>query len=431
MSERAYKIKNICETSLFLIISLSSITNLIKINNITFIQPQEIVFLISLPFIYLYLRNTISFTRLDKLILFYLSIFLCNLILNPSIETLIEVFGTFYLITLYFIVSRILVKSNNINLLIENSILGLLITSILTGLISYTFHALGITDRFMYRYYGFPYFGDVWRLNGFTWSNLLLSCISFCLFFLPKMKLNVIYKMGLTLIGFTIGLLTYSKEIIVLLSLFIFQLYSIYNNKFSRILLISYSAIISVPVIFFTFFVVKPTNMNRNDLNINNERQISKDAILKIGNLECYPTTYFFLFKSSIEMIKENPLSGIGSGKFYAALNNLKYKYPEKFTSYDTHDFYWGQTAELGLLYILFLFFLFREILKIILNKNNLIPEKYHLTISLIFMYFLICYLVGGSKHYRHFWIFLGIVNAFILRRSEVKMSNEISPQLE
>jgi len=406
----------ISDLSVILIIALSSITALLEIKGSRFIQPQEIVFLIFLPVNLSLLLNIKVFTFLDKLFSFYLLIFFINILANPSLTSLIETVGVTYLFTTYLIISRVFARGTDFDALLKNSIIGLLITSISIGTFSVLLHVFGFSDRFVSFYPKFPYLGDVWRINGFTWSNLLLSNIGFGLFFLVQIRIARIWKIILVSVGFCVGAFTLSKELVILFMLFTFLLYSFSKDRAPILFLLGYSGILATFAIVFTFFVLKPVDVTITDFNLENDTQIGSESILTINKIEFYPTTYFFLFKSSIEMIKQNPLFGLGSGRFKEELINLKGIYPESLKKYDTHDFYWGQVAELGLLYVVFLVFFIRALGKIFFNENDIIPKRYHMIVSVTFLFFLICFLVGGSKHYRHLWIFFGIVNSFLIR---------------
>jgi hypothetical protein len=271
--------------------------------------------------------------------------------------------------------------------------------------------------------------GDTVRLKGFTWCNLLLSAISLGLFFVHLFSYK---KLVLYLIisgGIIVSLLTFSKEFVPFILLFMlmhFGLKTKYNLLYNC--LPYFTILIASLMVVLTFFVIKP-NYNKTNYNTfsasSNTGVVNWNAGITVSNFTLYPTTYFYLFKNSLTFFKNHPYFGIGSGRFKLELDHLKENnaYPKSFQTDDTHDLYWGQVAELGVLYLFFLggfFFLFIRIWK---NNDLIIPVQYHTPIVYTFVFFFICFLIGGSKTYRHFWIFLAIVNSFYLRK-EMFFSN-------
>lgn len=415
------------EISVILIIAFASITELIEIKGTHFIQPSELVFLICSPIYFLLLRKERTFTKMDGLFLFYVLIFVVNLMLNPSAVTLFELLGVGYFYTLFLLISRVLAYSAEPDIFLTKAIVGLLGVSIFSGLLAYFLHILGLSDSFVYFYEGYPYFGDVWRVSGFSWSPILLSNICFCLFLLPQLGISGKWKVMLFILGFIVGCLTLAKEIVIFIALFAFLWY-FRNAKGDRTKFLPlYSVPIAIAMVGLTFFVVKPAGLSKKEANLMNRGQIVQEPVFTTEKFELYPTTYYYLFQAAIALTRAEPITGVGSGRFKMELRELRKegKYPGYFRVYDTHDFYWGQTAELGVIYLIFLVFFLKMAWEVIRNKDQFIPTQYHLSLSVIFIFFIITMMVGGTKHYRQFWIFLAIVNGFMLRNT---LKNKTAP---
>lgn len=406
------------ELGFLLIISLAAITDFLKIKGHNFIQFSEIVFLVLLPFCFPLLKN-LKFTRFDYLLIFYLLLHLGSFAIYQNFPTLAEFVGISYLFALYFLLSRFLSQVKNLDAFLTKAMVGLCTVAIVTGLISYLLHLFGITSKFMVFYRDYPYFGDVWRLRGFSWFNLLFSNICLCLFFLVILPIRTSWKYILTISGLLISLLTYSKELVLFLALYALLLASFRYKPLKNLKLLTvYSFALAVFMSTTTFFVIKPSHLSKANFNIENSKQIGAEAVFSIGQFDFYPTTYYFLFDGAIQLIPKAPLTGIGAGMFPEELDLLREqgRYPESISSLVVHDFYWGPTAELGLLYLVFLIWLFMELYALATNKARVFPEKYRFMLLLTFIFFLITFAIGGSKTYRQLWIFFAILNCFYLR---------------
>jgi len=414
ISKRAQNNLNVIVGWLFIgYISLCSVTTL-PIFSIPQIQISEIFFILLLPLSFIYFKNR-KCTSIDKLLFIYVSLFLINAIYHWNLTSTFETFGSIYLVLMSIILSRFLAYENNFNSYIKKSMLGLFGVTTITGVLGLLLHFLNIDHSFGSIYNDFPYLGDVWRLHGLSWSNLLLSCIALSSFYLILIDKKYTITFFIVLVSIIVTVFTLSKEIIIYSILMILGIY-LKKHFISKKIILGLVSILSIFMVWFTFFVFAPKGQSLEISKIGNPTQIVPIAVFNIGNYEFYGTTYFYMAKASLIFISQNPIWGIGSGQFSSQLQKAKSSgdYPSDLSVYDTHDFYWGQIAELGFLYVVFLGLLLVELYHLLNNRLQL-EMKNFLFISLTFSYFLIAYLVGGSKHYRHFWIFIGIVNYFYL----------------
>lgn len=383
------------------------------------IQIPEVIFLLLIPLGIRYIKDTRQVTKLDTILFIYLIIFLVNAIFHPNAKTLTEVLGTFYVVIMSHIFSRFLSFKNNFEIYLPKAIYGLFFTSVISGLAGYLLHITGITNYFGHFYGNYPYFGDVWRLDGLTWCNLLVSCIMLSLLFLHIFEKDHKKLVYYTITGILVCALTLSKEIVILITilvmLYVSKSYFVHYKKFFAF----GSCSVALFVGFMTFFAVRDKNLTFNESSISNNSQIGEEILFSGEGYAFHGTTYFYLAKSAAELFTENKVKGIGSGQFYdKILERQKIgKYPASLTPYDTHGFYLGQLSELGIFYLLFLGLFLFESIQFLQNKLQL--DKVHLLVlSSILIYFLISYMVGGSKHYRHFWVFLGILNSYYLNNT-------------
>lgn len=381
------------------------------------IQISELIFVGAFPFCFIYF-DKIRLTNIDVALLAYVIVFMINAIYHQEKSIYLEAFGCIYLVVMSVLLSRFLAYQGNFSTYLPIAIKGLFVVSVLTGIVGLLLHYLNVDHSLGYIYKDFPYLGDVWRLNGYTWNNLLLSCIAFSSFYIIGFNSNVVKVLVFVFIALCISIFTLSKEILIFGGLLSFGLlsrkYVMPKKTFFGIIIF-----LAIIMIWFTFFVSKPTSQSFEEAKINNSSQIDPNRLFSIAEYDFYGTTYFYMAKASIFMISNTPLVGIGSGKFSTELQDLQSKetYPPNLSVYDTHDFYWGQIAELGILYGIFLILFLLQFIRVLVNSLNLDKSQY-IFIALSFSYFIISYLVGGSKHYRHFWVFIGILNYFYLTQT-------------
>lgn len=95
-------------------------------------------------------------------------------------------------------------------------------------------------------------------------------------------------------------------------------------------------------------------------------------------------------------------------GNFKQEIENKKEigQYPATFNSYEAHDSYFGIVAQLGFGYLMFLISFFYSIVSI--YKRLDYQVKYPILLFLLYMMFES--LSIGSLHYRHYYVFFGLL---------------------
>ncbi len=400
-------------------IILASNSNLWKLPHLdSKFQLSEILFLLLFP-LSIPLLKKIKFTPIDYLFLGYASLFIINVFLHPELNVLLEVSGTLYLVSMYFLLSRFLAQVPQIDAYLKKAFLGLLVFACISAIIGYLLYVFDLSTRYVIDYKDYPYLGDIVRWRGFSASpNMLSSIICICIFFIQSSAMKPLQKWLITLLVLCIAAMTFSKELAAFFALLLFML--VIPKLFRRLplrLTLPYFGIVTIVMVALTFFVYVPKQLETN-LNYDNKQVIAHEAIFSTEHLDVIPTSYYYLFQAAKTFITRHPIAGIGVGNFQFDLKNLKKEggYPSNIPIYETHDFYWGQIAEIGFTYFIFLFFLGWGYIHLIKNEAGIFNERYHLFFVITIIFILIESAIINTQHYRHYWIFFAIVNNFYLR---------------
>lgn len=385
-----------------------------------YIQFTEIIFSIAVVYLitnYNQLRR-FKLERIDYSFIFLAFILILNLVTHAFINVAIQVFASIYLISLYFIFVILLknIQYSRVKFILQICCeIGLWIL-IIIGLIGLPLHYFFGKNLFVLDYHNYPYFGNVFRIKGFSFSpNLYISLIVFFLCLVKYFnRLNIWYLVLL----FFIALLSITKEASLLIGLLI-----IFSSE--KILKISLRFKILIILFFgFIYLFFSLFYISINDLPILNENKllISSTPIIKTDIFQIYSTTYYTLLKSGIIIFKQYFLIGVGIGQFQIYLSDLITNgfYPNYYNLYQPHDIYFGIASQLGFLYIIFIIFLFLEIGKIYKNKKNKI---YH-PIFLLSVYMMIESICIGSFHFRHYYMFFALI-PYLMNIVEPVKNNE------
>jgi O-antigen ligase len=121
----------------------------------------------------------------------------------------------------------------------------------------------------------------------------------------------------------------------------------------------------------------------------------------------------------------QNPLIGIGFNQlsYFIEEINAKSMYPSEMKVYGSHDLYWGPTAELGFLYLLFLVISIIGISKY-LKTRRIEEANLHNSLGAVALFFGISFLISGSIQYRHLWIILALINSYYIN-SNMKLNTK------
>ncbi len=343
---------------------------------------------------------------MDKNFIFFGFILILNLIMHFEKSVLINIIGFLYLVMLYFLLSKVI---NSFDKNIKDVILKysadigywILIVIGILGFLLYYFFGY---SKFVLIYHDYPYFGDVFRIKGFSYSpNLYISLLTF--FTILKYGFSRLKFYHIFLV-FVIAILSLTKEALILISiLFAFELYRKLAYRKLALVSVFLSGIIYVFLSFFIFTTKTVKN------NIEGRKVITDSPIYQFENLNIYPTTYFEVVKSGIKMTTENAMTGVGLGNFRRELEVYKQNgnYPQYFQTYNALDSYTGLASQLGVVYFVFLLSFIVNIYKI-LNK---VPTKLRFPLILFLIYIFFESFALGNYHFRHYYVFLAILNSY------------------
>ena len=313
----------------------------------------------------------LRWTRWDGIILLYPVAVLLSSVVNGGVSTWIEFLGVLYLFLIYFLLKNILAEwsfDQIYNTIFSASLWGGALIAISCWIgwgMLYFFEA---TNELSFVYQGYPYLGDVIRVNGFLPSpHMVASILNISiLFFLSKVflgkRIRPIYYFLFILIA-SAYLLTLAKVVILLLLSIGVLFYQINKNAFSKyfksLIYIFFPVLIAFYLFAIHFLVVKKEDVSSGKFQL--ERTHTGTSIAESENFFLYPTSYFALKKSAYILGKENPVFGIGLGNHESHLGRLREegKYPQHMPDYAPHSTYMGAFAELGGLGISVVVFIF------------------------------------------------------------------------
>lgn len=308
MSEK-YKLSN--KTYFLLLFIIAPIFSyLIQTEKFLFnIQPMELLFVIGVG--YILINNDIIKKRrclkMDLSFLILTIVYTLNFIFHDFAKVGVELIGGFYLILVYFLVSTISydIRKDLYKVISLTGKIGFWIL-LLVGFIGFGLYwGLGIS-KFVLLYPKYPYFGDVFRIKGFSYSpNMYISLLAF--FTILKTAFNKIGYFDIILVFF-IAIISLTKEALILNAVLIAILF--FKAKRFESLGIFGVIIAGILYVIFSFFVFSIDN-NKSLASQKKSSVFQSQPILEINALKVYPTTYFSLFKSGLEISKKNALKGI------------------------------------------------------------------------------------------------------------------------
>lgn len=346
-------------------IFLSSIPVILFPNNYLFLQEEYYFFIILCCFIVFYcIKNnfqiTISFNCLDIVILCFSLYLVVNIFIHENSFNYFNYIQIFFLLVTYFLAKRIFKKVNNVDDFI-NALLVIGYIEIIGGFLQF-FDII-------------PNLQPNMEIGGSFGNSAPYSLfISFlCPFFLYTLlnnyhgqkKSNIFFKFIYLLSVLFIVIHTKNRAswIFLFISIMILFFYKYKLIKLFNRFKVFYKLIAtSIFIVIFIFSLIFIFNYK---IDSSNSR--------------------IFVWNNTINLIKENPISGVGYNNFIYYYNKSQADYLKK-KSYTTNDFllagdikmayndYLQMIAELGLigLLIFFIFFmvLFKSLKEIYFNKN-------------------------------------------------------------
>lgn len=356
-------------------------------------------------------------TILDIALAIHAAAVLLSVIIHYNTSAFLEGMGSVYLFIFYFIFSRLLVCAHiikNKDVLIKGywgSVI-LTIAGAWIGLLLYLFSG---NSTFITLYNQYPYFGNILRLKGFSSSsNVLVSNIFTALLLLYILEKKTGHAF-LILIVLTI-IFTFSKEIFIYIcGALIFYNYSRKKiKKNTTFALFACMGIFYLSLVYFTY-------------GAQNNKLIVAETPVKAGNINIYPTTYFYLARSELLISKKYFPWGCGKGNFITALVNEQSdgNYPAAMLVNEPHDAYAGMLAECGVAGLISIFLIFFSIAwQYNFLKRLKIETKLITGLGFLFLLWTVESLALGTVQFRHYWLIFALFNAIYY---QIRFKNPVS----
>lgn len=398
------------------------------------IQFCEIIFLFILPFSPI--KRIFSLQIKENKIIFlsfliFLSFEMLSSILSKSNLSILTSFGRFYLLTLfsyfYYYFDEMFISNNNYqNKLIKIFSIVIIFLFIIT-IIGLTLIILEKSTIIFSYFVNYPYFGSVYRLQGFnSGPNFLANLIIlFTLLLIGFISKNIKNKWGIffiILISLFCLILTFSKSIITFtLGILIILFFKIFKLKKRIILLIS--SLFFIIYIFISHLIVTSNNSNLQE-SLKSTNFTSDKILYQYNETIFIETGYTILNRIEIDIIRHNFLFGVGPGNFYKQLNYYRKTgfYPNKLPDFDPHSTYLGLFSENGIFGFSIFIFILIYIFNVFYNSPYLLNDNLIFALFLIFIIFLIEGTTTDILNYRHFWFFLAL--SLSILNNKIKINN-------
>jgi O-antigen ligase len=405
------------------------------------IQLPEIIFLLLtislIPSIFKSWRKILFPIRspISTAIFFYLIAFSFSVIVNQNHKSFLELIGLLYLICVFVLFRSFLINTIKSHYSILNKLLEYLGVFIaITGIIGWILVQFDINTSLAFAkttYY--PYFGYIGRAKGSFPTPALFTNILGALFLFKigtiLITKNFIRKDLITLFIMLLGLiLSFSKSCVLILICLLWALKKTdLLPKFTRVFV--YPTIL----ILFLFFnlathllIVSPDSIAEKPI-LRDNTYISQKPIVENDNFWVVKTNYLLMKQSNLIAFYRNPIFGLGPGGHNEFIFNLgqEKEYLEDYEgeSSDPHSTYFGAFSELGLVggiaLIFLVFTLYKGIVKLSYDKS--VPKRITLPLQLIFLYFLMEGVNHDMMNFRHLWVFLALLDAFIFLKWDTK----------
>lgn len=376
-------------------------------------QPTEIVFIVlSLFFVFKYhLKIRFNLLTIDKSFIFLSLIMILSQLIYFEKIVFLKLIEYLYLIALYFLLSgslRALEYKELKKVLKLSADIGFWIL-IGIGILGFVLYYFFDSGKFVLIYRDYPYFGDVFRIKGFSYSpNLYISLISF--FTILKLAYSRLQYSHIVLV-FILSIVSMTKEALLLIAVLFAIIF--YKNNFPFKINLIPVLFAGILYVFLSYFIISFDNKE--------SKVQSKEAVFKTEKFSVYPTTYFEVIKSGVLMTLDKPLFGVGLGNFRKELKEYQRegKYPKYFQTYDALDSYSGLVSQLGILYLFFLFAIF------VITYGMVIKLPYQLKYPFIlfFTYMLFESMALGTYHFRHYYIYIAIFSVIAFKKDTLLVS--------
>ncbi len=392
------------------------------------VQLPEILFLllvISFPFSHF---RQYRFSRADCILVGTLSVYwfanIVSSVLSGKFSAIAESCGRLYLIvlfgmaTLYFAqLPKTALRDKTIN---ASIVLGVLLS--LTGIGGIVAHFCGFSSILVGVSEDYPYFGTVYRAQGFTHTPaMLVSLLSFTgILVYTEGSLNFSKKTTAALLLMIIAaILTFSRSI-TFLFWGLCLIFMIKKRGFSR-------KIFGITAVMLTLFMTVGTHVIFISKTspalpaIYASPFTSNRILLEQGNYMALETSYLAIKRASIDIWQTQPIFGIGTGNFVDGLKKIQETgvYPAKLPIYEAHSTYIGTLAENGIFAAAAIIAFFTLLWFTIYRYKDLKTDIFSIALLICLTSVLVESLALDTLNFRHYWLLFALVWAYGKVKSE------------
>lgn len=387
------------------------------------LQLPEILFLLMLfTFPYNYLRQY-RFERRDVYLMASLGVYwLANIISSVASErfsAVAESFGRLYLIllfgmaTLYF--SQLTKEKLKTYTSTASLSLGILLAA--TGIIGIIAQINGFPNMMVGSSEDYPYFGNVYRVQGMTHTPaMLVSLLSFtAILTLTEGVKKTPSKWVNTAVFFMLvtAILTLTRSV-TFAFWGVFALVLFKKWGFSKKIFLSTALALTLFMTISTHFIfISKTNPQLE--NLYKSIFTSNKIIFEQGNYIALETCYLSMKRSAVAIWQTHPIFGVGTGNFVES-NTYMQKigiYPAKLPVYEAHSTYLGTLAENGIFALLAVILFFGLLTQQIIRFGNLKNDLFAVALLLCLTSVFIEGIALDTMNFRHYWLLFAVIWAY------------------
>jgi hypothetical protein len=392
------------------------------------VQLPEILFLlllITFPFNYI---KQYSFKRADYLLIGALSVYwLANIVssaVSGTFSAIAESFGRLYLIILFGMTTTYFAQlsQNELHQKAVNASIwlgGLLSSTSIFGVVA---HLCGFPNRLVGISEDYPYFGTIYRAQGFTHTPaMLVSLLTFTgiiVFTEGGKGLSRRSKTSLVLMLIA-AILTFSRSM-TFLSWGLFLLIIFQKRSYSRKVLVSTTVILTLFITVGTHIIfISKTNPSLSALYAS--PFTSNRILFEQGNFIALETSYLAIKRTSIQIWQSNPLWGIGTGNFMENVEKMQKlgTYPAKLPIYEAHSTYLGTLVENGIFAAAALFLFYILLWRRINSFTRIKVDAFSMALTLCLFITFIEGIALDTMNFRHYWLLYALIWAYPHAKNE------------
>lgn len=342
-------------------------------------------------------RVKIIRTSLDIPLILYLGAAALSLVNSEYLlKSFIEITGILYMILLFFLVSSLIRKKEELRFLLYTWMAATSLV-VLFGLVGMVLaYVMKLQTPFVQDRALYPYVGQLYRAVS-TMRNAKMLCgylvasagINLSLFLTEKDSALRRWLGFLFICLCTLTILTFSRDIIGLLiciGFLVFKLPRLNSLKTLKTCIVLALIVFFIIINFGTSFRFITGNISlskdrfqgqpRDNISfLDSDRTIKKLTV----NISYLPTYFFVLKKIAFQTFKEHPFLGSGVGTFNQKIVELKErkKLPPEFPKFDPHSTFFGTLAEAGIFGLGALSILFTIFAASLLNASKVVEDNF------------------------------------------------------